>query len=84
MPKGGAECQPDDPWACWGNGECAARRCVCGSGWTGANCTVLDLAPAPPNGAIRRKGWSTWGGSPIRDEADGRIHLFASQMANHC
>lgn len=85
MPRGGSACEPQDPWACWGNGECDAKtlRCDCAAGWTGANCTVLDVAPAPPDGAIRRTGWSTWGGSPIRDDS-GRIHLFASQMANHC
>jgi hypothetical protein len=83
MPCGGATCVRGDPFACFGNGECSSGRCVCDAGWTGANCTVLDLGPAPHNGAIRRPGWSTWGGSPIRGE-DGRIHLFASQMANHC
>lgn len=85
MPRGGSQCEPHDPWACWGNGVCdtSTRRCACGEGWTGANCTVLDVAPAPPDGAIRRAGWSSWGGSPIRD-GRGRIHLFASQMANHC
>ena len=83
MPKGGATCALLDPFACWGNGRCAGGRCVCVVGWTGSNCTVLDLAPAPANGAIRRKGWSTWGGSPIMD-TQGKVHLFASQMADHC
>lgn len=83
MPKGGAPCTTTDPFRCWGNGDCTASRCVCLAGWTGENCTTLDLAPAPPSGAIRRKGWSTWGGSPIRAE-DGKIHVFASQFANHC
>ena len=82
MPRGGAPCEASDAFACFGNGECATGRCRCDAAWTGANCTTLDLAPAPANGAIRRSGWSTWGGSPIR--ADGKIHVFASQMANHC
>jgi hypothetical protein len=83
MPRGGAPCAAGDPFACFGNGDCVSARCNCAAGWTGANCTTLDLAPGPPNGAIRRAGWSSWGGSPIRAD-DGKIHVFASQMANHC
>ena len=81
MPRGGSPCVPGDPFACWGNGHCTEQQqhdgesthvpphsCVCTRGWTGFNCTVLDLAPGPADGAVRRKGWSTWGGSPIVDE----------------
>ena len=83
MPRGGAPCSVGDPFHCFGNGNCTRAQCECTEGWTGSQCTTLDLAPAPRDGAIRRAGWSTWGGSPIRG-ADGRIHLFASQMANKC
>ena len=70
MPRGGSPCDLHDPFHCMGNGECSAAvhptKCVCHTGWTGADCTTLDLAPAPPNGAIRREGWSTWGGKHTR------------------
>ena len=85
MPRGGGGCTAGDPFHCFGNGNCRphANQCDCYAGWTGSQCTTLDLGPAPPDGAVRRSGWSTWGGSPIR-AADGRIHLFLSQMANQC
>jgi hypothetical protein len=94
MPRGGSPCVFSDPFACWGNGHCTEQRddgsdaltpsssCVCTPGWTGYYCTVLDLAPGPANGAIRRKGWSTWGGSPIVDDGAHLLPSFHRQVSH--
>ena len=64
----------------------AATPCVCDSGWTGPDCSVLDLAPAaaPSDQAYCHFNDSTWGGSAVRDSETGVYHLFFSEMSNNC
>lgn len=64
-------------------GDCATdRRCVCDEGWTGHNCSVLDLAPA--RWGAERQAYETnrssWGGNVIRDPQTDLYHLFFSEM----
>jgi hypothetical protein len=64
-------------------GDCAtSRQCVCDLGWTSANCSVLDLAPA--RWGHERQAYETntssWGGNAIVDPATRLYHLFFSEM----
>lgn len=75
--------------ACSALGACLSRpgegggapMCACDRGWRGANCSILDLAPAPTR---ERQAYmanrSSWGGNAIRDPATGAHHLFFSEM----
>ena len=64
-------------------GDCAtSRKCVCDPGWTSANCSVLDLAPA--RWGNERQAYETntssWGGNAILDPTTKLYHLFFSEM----
>jgi len=65
------------------NGECTRGSCVCDKGWTGANCTLLNLKPAPAVGAY---GYSpnvtAWGGIPVL--VGDTYHLLNTEIINHC
>jgi len=58
-------------------GECVKNTCVCDSGFTGDMCDMLDLGPAPSEGAVMR-GNGTWGGHPVL--IDGRYHTYVSDI----
>ena len=63
--------------------------CACDAGWRGADCGVLDLAPARRGSGYNRTGeappTSSWGGRVVRDPADaGLHHLFAAEFTRHC
>jgi hypothetical protein len=66
---------------CGLNGECINNSCRCEPGWTSANCTVLDLAPARwgRERQARMTNHSSWGGNAVRD-ADGIYHLVFSEL----
>jgi hypothetical protein len=58
--------------------------CECYSPWTGANCSSLDLLPAPPvQGYGMAPNVTSWGGNIIMDFG-GTYHLYVAEMVNHC
>lgn len=81
---------------CSMNGHWQTDHCVCGPGWTGQHCGVLDLLPAAGSGKTfagataglnllsAAGNWtSTWGGSVVKGR-DGNFHMFAAMMQEHC
>jgi hypothetical protein len=73
--------------SCSGSGTLRGARCVCDPPFGGPDCVGLaqGLPTAPrgvfaPAGVLERGGalQATWGGSPFRDAATGRYHLFFS------
>lgn len=68
---------------CGLNGECDTKSgaCFCDPGWTAANCTKLDFAPAAwgPSRQAFMKNQSSWGGNAVRGP-DGLFHLFFSEL----
>ena len=73
---------------CSRNGACAADTglCACAAGWTGSHCSALALQPVDPAQGMDRLAarTSSWGGSVVFAEEDGRYHLFYSKMLNDC
>ena len=74
---------PAPPASAW------SGRCVCDPQWMGADCGVLALLPADPEGGYQRPGSNQWGGNPFRDVrprggGDGRYHVFAVEMTHGC
>jgi len=68
---------------CWTNGECVSGKCVCDKGWTGSDCSLLDLGKAIVGGAYGYSpNVSSWGGNEIL--IDGTYHLYVSEMVNDC
>lgn len=67
----------EGPEDCSMLGECRGGRCVCDEGFRGEECDILDLAPAPVPGAVRRQN-ATWGGHPVLIK--GRWHTFVSDV----
>lgn len=63
------------------NGACIDNRCVCTPGWQGITCAEVSFVPGAQR-AYNESLW-TWGGSIVRDD-DGRVHMFSSEMTNHC
>jgi hypothetical protein len=79
------KCVTDDD--CEQNGRCHQQACLCSSGWTGASCGMLRLAPAsharaklwPRAAEIAAGAASAWGFSaPLFDDADGLWHAFST------
>lgn len=63
-------CQSDDPFACWGNGECVLddsqnTYCLCAAGWKGEHCDILDLLPVRRGspGFLLHENWPDVGAS---------------------
>eukprot|EP01064_Diplonema_japonicum_P026915 TRINITY_DN3852_c1_g2_i1.p1 TRINITY_DN3852_c1_g2~~TRINITY_DN3852_c1_g2_i1.p1 ORF type:complete len:381 (+),score=65.11 TRINITY_DN3852_c1_g2_i1:41-1144(+) len=68
---------------CWMNGMCKGEVCQCTAGWTGENCTLLNLKPAPVVGAYGyAPNVTSWGGLPTR--IDGKWHIHVAEMINGC
>lgn len=61
----------------------ARGACACFKGYTGANCAVLDLVPAPVNAGLRQQGnHSNWCGAILQDEKDSNLwHMYNSDFA---
>jgi hypothetical protein len=65
-------------------GSCgAAGVCACRPGWTGASCARADLLPLDVTRGYQNATASSWGGIPVLG-ADGRWHMFLTEMANQC
>jgi hypothetical protein len=74
---------------CAYNGVCVSSACVCEPQWQGPRCETLRLSPARKDGGFRSphvagEKLSSWGGSILYDETDGKWHMFAAEMANDC
>jgi len=70
-------------------GVCLSASCVCDSGWRGADCGELALAPATRHAGYNRTGesppTSSWGGRVIADPVDPALHhLFAAEFTGSC
>ena len=80
--KGVQACSTNDPYACWGNGDCINDSyCKCSPGWKGEECNMLDLLPIRKSspGVILSDNWPkdpssdwkmnpNWGGSAIWED----------------
>ena len=66
------------------NGEISGGACTCYEPWTGADCSTLDVLPAPP---VRGYGMDpniyTWGGSVALLD-DGLYHMYVAEMSGNC
>ena len=61
---------------CGWNGLLVGGKCDCDVGWTGIECSTLDLLPVPASFGLREDSVSTWGGSMVHgvdvgDSGDG-------------
>lgn len=72
---------------CSYNGACASGACACEAAWSGPACGTLNLLPAAKEGGLRQLGAkqnvTTWGGA-VQLGDDGKYHMWASEMLNHC
>ena len=67
------------------NGFCtSAGTCDCDAEWLGPRCETLNLLPTIAANGFQPVNGSSWGGSLIRDPTDGRVHMFAAHMTEHC
>ena len=67
------------------NGICSADgACTCDQGWTGSSCDSLDLLPARRVNGYKIPGRSSWGGSIVKDDDDGKYHMFVEEIVNGC
>ena len=80
LDKGGAPCFDDH--ACNLNGACEGGACVCDRGWTGANCSALNLQPARARAGFRLANASSWGGSVLKE--GGTYHMFVEELVGGC
>ena len=77
---------PSCPLDCSLNGVCTSNAsCVCDPGWIGANCSRLNLGPAPPGGAFGVapspfSSPSRWGGNALLDPETKLWHLFSTEI----
>eukprot|EP01120_Amphizonella_sp_Union-15-10_P012506 TRINITY_DN5570_c0_g5_i1.p1 TRINITY_DN5570_c0_g5~~TRINITY_DN5570_c0_g5_i1.p1 ORF type:complete len:391 (+),score=81.17 TRINITY_DN5570_c0_g5_i1:73-1173(+) len=68
---------------CFLNGVCTSGICKCDYGWSGENCSLLNLAPAPNVGAYGYSpNVSSWGGVPIK--VGDIYHLYVAEMVDGC
>lgn len=62
--------------------------CQCDTGWSGADCGRLDLAPAQPNSGFNEtaSGVSTWGANIFAEDTEGgeSWHMLAAEFENKC
>ena len=74
------------------NGNCVAGRCVCGAGWAGPSCALLDLEPAVHGEGLLgiNSSNSSWGNMVQRwpttgpNAGDGRWYMAADIMDRSC
>jgi len=66
-----------------------SSRCECESGWRGHACQILDTQPVDKNKLGFRSiangmNASSWGGSVLFSELDGKWHMWASELQHNC
>lgn len=86
-------------WACTDeegcslNGVCSSssKTCVCDAPWGGASCETLQFAPGIESACGKlcayhgnKNDTTSWGGSVVRAEEDGKYYMFVAQMTNGC
>ena len=76
-------CEKDDD--CSLNGLCntTSSKCICDPQWFGEQCQYLNILPTSPNNGLQSSVSSSWGGSII-EGPDGKTHMFAAVMTEHC
>ena len=75
--------QTDDD--CSLSGVCQQNgACKCDPQWHSADCGMLALLPADPEGGFKREGYSQWGGNPFYSEVDQKYHVFVTEMTHGC
>ena len=84
---GGALCATD--LDCSNNGMCAGGTCSCDAAWMGPACTRLNLLPATRGTGLHSPdahvhNTSSWGGSVLKGDSDGKYHMWASELINNC
>eukprot|EP01052_Picozoa_sp_SAG31_P008332 SAG31_NODE_419_length_15872_cov_21.857985_1_plen_403_part_00 len=81
-----AHCSSDDDCSllgvCVPEGPQHVRRCKCDAGWRGTDCGEADLLPLDPAAGYANASAASWGGRAVF--ADGRWHLFVTEMAHRC
>jgi hypothetical protein len=71
--------------SCRRDGGAGVSRCVCPRMWRGANCELLNLAPASVDGGLRLRNESTWGGGLIQDADDPTVwHMYYAHFVGNC
>ena len=84
---GASACATDEDCSLTGVCKPDSGMCACDPGWIGADCGVLDLAPAKYNTGYNytSQRTSSWGGKTIRDPKNASLfHLFAAEFTGHC
>ncbi|GMI10708.1 hypothetical protein TrVE_jg2349 [Triparma verrucosa] len=77
------------------NGKCSeSSTCQCRPAWKGERCETLNILPTPKESGYRRMdlnqatkkmaNTSSWGGAILPDPKDGTLHMWASEMTEHC
>ncbi|GAB5353066.1 hypothetical protein AAMO2058_000006500 [Amorphochlora amoebiformis] len=76
-----------DDTDCSLNGVCDAGECECDPAWKGHRCEQLKLVLADRQSGYRGvddgHNTSSWGGAVLKGP-DGRYHMWASEMTEHC
>lgn len=83
---GGVQCKTD--LDCSLNGECdtLSGSCTCEPAWKGPNCETLNLIPTPFSAGYRYDNsgpQTSWGGASLQAD-DGKWHMWAAELVNHC
>lgn len=69
-------CRTDEDCALSGTCNVAAGACTCYPGFSSPDCGALDIKPTDVSNGWKPKGFTTWGGSPIR--VGKTFHLYAA------
>ena len=77
-------CQTDSD--CSLNGVCNDGSCDCRTAWSGERCETLNVMPTTHHSGYRGTdgghNTSSWGGA-VLEGADGKFHMWASEMTEH-
>jgi hypothetical protein len=82
LARGARACAVDDD--CGLLGDCVAGACACDAGWTGASCSTLALAPAPPDSGLRQANSSSWCGTLLPPTAARSAWTLLSSDMGGC
>jgi hypothetical protein len=89
----------DTEWYCSSDLECnlngscllgnnSNHQCLCDQGWTGVNCSRLDLVPTESGSGYRPVDRSSWGASVLYDNdvdgQHGQYYMIAAEMVERC
>ena len=77
-------CSRDEDCSLNGICDSSTGACECDPQWRGADCGILALLPADPEGGFQREGFSQWGGNPFYSDVDHKYHVFVTEMTHGC